>query len=92
VPEAFEAWQEAFRLDPTVVESQGPVTPAAGVDPGTQAFYLAKLLAANGQKDRALEFLRRAKEAGFRDFDRVMADPDFRGVVADPRFKELLSR
>ena len=92
VTEAFETWQEAFRLDPTIVESQGPGIPNAGVDLGTQSFYLAKLLAANGQKDRALEFLRRAKEAGFRDFDRVQADPDFHVVVADPRFKELLSR
>jgi Flp pilus assembly protein TadD len=92
VPEAFEAWQEAFRLDPTIVESQGPGIPAAGVDAGTQNFYLAKLLAANGQKDRAIEFLRRAKEAGFHDFDRVRSDPDFRAVVADPSAKELLSR
>jgi len=92
VTEAFEAWQEAFRLDPTIVESQGPGIPNAGVDLGTQSFYLAKLLAANGQKDRALEFLRRAREAGFRDFDRVKSDPDFRAVVADPGFKELLPR
>jgi tetratricopeptide (TPR) repeat protein len=92
VSEAFEAWQEAFRLDPTIVESQGPGIPAAGVDPAMEGFYLAKLLAAHGQTDQALDFLRRAKEAGFRDFDRVKADPDFRAVVADPRFKELLSR
>jgi tetratricopeptide (TPR) repeat protein len=89
VQEAFEAYQEAFRLDPTVLESQGPGIPAAGLDPAVQNFYLAKLLAANGQKDAALEFLRRAKEAGFRDFGRVKADPDFRAVVADPRFREL---
>jgi Flp pilus assembly protein TadD len=86
---AFEAYQEAFRLDPTILESQGPGIPAAGIDVGTQSFYLAKLLAANGQKDPALEFLRRAKEAGFRDWDRVRSDPAFRDVVADPRFEEL---
>ncbi|HXK10079.1 MAG TPA: tetratricopeptide repeat protein [Vicinamibacteria bacterium] len=89
VQEAFEAYQEAFRLDPTIVESQGPGIPAAGLDAATQSFYLAKLLAANKQKDAAIEFLRRAKESGFRDFSRVRSDPDFREVVADPRFKEL---
>jgi Flp pilus assembly protein TadD len=90
VQEAFEAFQEAFRLDPTVLlESQGPGIPAAGVDAATQGFYLAKLLAANAQTDAAIEFLRRAKVAGFRDFARVRSDPDFRAVVADPRFKEL---
>jgi len=89
VQEAFESYQEAFRLDPTVLESQGPGIPAAGIDVATQSFYLAKLLAANGQTDAAIEFLRRAKEAGFRDFARVRSDPDFRAVVADPRFAEL---
>ena len=89
VQEAFEAYQEAFRLDPTVLESQGPGIPAAGIDAATQSYYLAKLLAGNGQTESAIEFLRRAKEAGFRDFARVASDPAFAAVVADPRFKEL---
>jgi hypothetical protein len=89
VQEAFEAYQEAFRIDPTVLESQGPGIPAAGIDLATQGYYLAKILAANGQADSALEFLRRAREAGFRDCDRVRSDPDFQVVVADPRFQEL---
>jgi tetratricopeptide (TPR) repeat protein len=89
VQEAFEAYQEAFRLDPTILESQGPGIPAAGIDAATQSYYLAKFLAANGQTDSAIEFLRRAKEAGFRDFARVASDPDFKAVVADPRYKEL---
>ena len=92
VQEAFEAYQEAFRLDPTILESQGASVPAAGVDPATQNFYLAKLLAANGQKDAALDFLKRAKDAGFRDFARVVADPDFKHVVADPRYQELATK
>jgi tetratricopeptide (TPR) repeat protein len=89
VQEAFEAYQEAFRLDPTILESQGPGIPVAGLDEATQLFSLAKLLAANGQTDAAIEFLRRAKEAGFRDFLRVASDRDFKAVVADPRYKEL---
>jgi len=89
VQEAFEAYQEAFRLDPTVLESQGPGIPAAGIDLATQGYYLAKILAANGQADSALDFLRRAKEAGFRDCARVRSDADFKAVVADPRFQEL---
>jgi hypothetical protein len=92
VQEAFEAYQEAFRLDPTVLESQGPGIPAAGIDAATQSYYLAKFLAASGQTESAIEFLRRAKEAGFHDFDRVTSDPAFAAVVADPRFKELAAR
>jgi tetratricopeptide (TPR) repeat protein len=90
VAEAFEAYQEAFRLDPTVLESEGGGVRAAGIDAATQAFYIAKVLAQKGQNDAALEFLKRAKEAGFRDFARVAADADFRSVREDPRYKDLL--
>jgi Tetratricopeptide repeat len=87
--EAYEAYQEAFRLDPTILESEGLGIPAAGIDAATQSFQFAKLAAAHGRTDLALELLRRARDAGFRDFDRVRADPDFKAVVADPRFKAL---
>jgi hypothetical protein len=92
VQEGFAAYQEAFRLDPTSLESQTPGVPGAGIDAATQSYYLAKLLATNGRKDAAIEFLRRAKEAGFRDFARVESDQAFRAVVQDPRYKELRKR
>jgi tetratricopeptide (TPR) repeat protein len=89
VQDAFEAYREAFRLDPAVLESQAIGVPATGGDVATQNYYLAKLLALNGQNDKALELLRLARAAGFRDFARVAADPDFGSVVKDPRFHEL---
>jgi tetratricopeptide (TPR) repeat protein len=89
IPQAFEAFQEVFRIDPTILESQGPGGPAGGIDAATQNYYLAKMLATNGQKEAALEFLRRAKEAGFHDFRRVESDSVFRAVVQDPRYREL---
>jgi Tfp pilus assembly protein PilF len=89
VQEAYEAYQEAFRLDPTILESQPLAVPAAGLDAATQSYYLAKILAAHGQKDASLTFLRRARDAGFRDFARVVSDPDFAAVLKDPRFEEL---
>jgi len=88
--EAFEAYQEAFRLDPTVVENQAQGLPIGGVDAAEQWFLLAKLLAANGHVDAALEFLGRARDVGFDDLDRVRQDPDFQAVVEDARFEVLL--
>lgn len=84
--EAYEAYQEAFRLDPTVFAEQQGAIPAAGVDAAKQQFFVAKLLAANGQKDAALDALRRAVAAGFRDFARVERDADFAEVVKDARY------
>jgi tetratricopeptide (TPR) repeat protein len=89
IPDAFEAYREAFRLDPSVLESEAIGIPASGVDVATQNYYLAKLLALNGQTEKAIELLRRAREAGFRDFSRVQSDPDFKAVVQDPRFREI---
>lgn len=88
--EAYEAYQEAFRLDPTILENEGLGIPAAGIDVATQSFQFARLAAAHGRIDLALELLRRARDAGFKDFDRVQADPDFKAVIADPRFQALL--
>jgi hypothetical protein len=61
-----------------------------GVSVATQSFYFAKICAGSGQLEAALEFLRKAVAAGFRDFGRVARDPDFRNVVEDPRYKQLL--
>ena len=88
--EAFEAYQEAFRLDPTILEDQTTAIPAAGVDAAAQYLLIAKLLAGKGQTDAALDFLARAKAAGFRDYRRVEEDADFRAVVADPRWRTLV--
>jgi Tfp pilus assembly protein PilF len=88
--EAFEAYQEAFRLDPTILEEQAAAIPAAGVEAADQHLLIAKLLAARGKTEAALDYLARARAAGFRDFRRVERDPDFRVVVADPRYRELV--
>jgi predicted TPR repeat methyltransferase len=90
--EAYEAYREAFRLDPTILEKAPQGVPATGLDAATQNFYLAKVLAAHGQLDAALDFLKRAKDAGFGDFPRVAADPDFAALVKDPRFEALRNR
>ena len=76
-----------MRLDPAVFDDAGsPAITAPGLDVGTKYFYLAKLNAANGRVDAALELLARARAAGFVGFDKVRRDPDFNAVVGDARF------
>ena len=87
--EALEAYRQAFRLDPTILERQPVAVDAAGVDAAAHSYLMAKVLAAAGQRDAALAYLRRARDAGFRDFAKVESDPDFRTLIADPRFAAL---
>ena len=89
VEKALEAWNEAFRLDPGTFESGTVGVPTAGVSLARQYFLYAKLLAARGETEKALEYLAKAHAAGFNDFGKVEKDQDFVGLVADPRYAAM---
>jgi hypothetical protein len=93
VDRALLAFQTAFKLDPTVFDpTRGGSVPGAGGDPGLLYFLVAKVNAANGQLEPALRFLAKAEASGFRDFDKVASDPDFKAVIRDPRYDEMVQR
>ena len=89
VERALEAWTEAFRLDPTGFEGDAVKVPAAGVTLSRQYYLYAKLLAARGETEKALEYLAKAHAAGFNDFAKIEKDNDFVTLVADPRYAAL---
>ena len=89
VERALEAWNEAFRLDPTGFEGDAIKVPAAGVTLARQYYLYAKLLAARGETEKALEYLVKAHAAGFTDFGKVEGDRDFATLVVDPRYAAL---
>jgi tetratricopeptide (TPR) repeat protein len=89
VDEGLESYRRAFQLDPASLESQSGFVDS-GLDPGLQSFFVAKMLAGNGQPGTALEFLLKAQAGGFRDWRRVEQDPAFRALQDDPRFRRLL--
>jgi tetratricopeptide (TPR) repeat protein len=87
VMNGLAAYREALRLQPTIFEESLTASIAGpDLDAGKQLYYLAKLFAANGRTDVALELLSKARAAGFSDFQAVRRDADFRAVVADARF------
>jgi len=89
--QGYQALQEAFRLDPAILESPSSSgIKAFDVNAASQYFFFAKLSAANGQLDTALNFLKQAAANGFREWDSVAQDPDFKKVIAHPRYQELL--
>jgi len=92
---AVLAYQKAVELDPDVFErtSRGGVT-AQLPSPEDRARYdytVAKLYAKMGFSDRSLEYLRKALEAGYKDFKNVYKDTEFAELRKDKRFTELVS-
>ena len=88
--DGLAAWEAAYRIDPSVLNTSGGSSVAGGgLEPGEQYFYFAKICAKKGQIDNALLFLKQAQTASFRDWKRVANDADFAAVVRDPRYLEL---
>ena len=54
-------------------------------------FYLAKTYAQAGMNERALLYIRKALEEGFKERDRLKEDPEFAALQELPEFQELLS-
>jgi tetratricopeptide (TPR) repeat protein len=86
---ALEAWSEAFRLDPSGFEGDAIKVRAAGVTLAKQYYLYAKLLAARGQTEKALEYLVKAHASGFNDFVKIEKDTDFATLIVDPRYAAL---
>ena len=87
VEKTLEAWGEATRLDPTVLTSgEGDTILAGKLDLARKYYIYAKLVAADGDVDSALELLGVARGHGFDDVASVERDPDFASVVQDPRW------
>ncbi len=93
--EAFEAYQKALELDPDVFEHRstaGVLLQERSVEERAKFhFYLAKTYAKAGMVERALLYMRKALEEGFRDKDKFREDPDFKDLQDNAEFQALLA-
>jgi tetratricopeptide (TPR) repeat protein len=92
---AVSAYQHALELDPDVFErsSRGGVQ-AQLPSPEDRARYdytVAKLFAKMGLSDQSLEYLRKAREDGYKDLKNVYRDVEFAQLRKNPRFTELMA-
>jgi tetratricopeptide (TPR) repeat protein len=94
-PHAAEAWQHALSLDPEVFENrstQGVLLQERTVDERAKFhYYLAKTYAKAGVTDRALLYIRKAIEEGFKERKKFEQDPEFAALKDLPEFKQLLA-
>lgn len=92
---AVQAYAKAVELDPDVLERSSRTGVSAQLpSPEDRAKYdyvIARLYAKQGLTERALQYLRRAMEEGYKDIKMVYKDEEFAGLRKDPRFTELMA-
>ncbi len=91
---AMPEYQKALELDPEIFERRSTSGIVAQISPEDRAHYsyvVAKMYAQMGQFDRALLYLRRAIEEGYKDVNNALQDSEFTQLRKDPRFNDLMS-
>ncbi len=90
----LEAYQTAFANDPEVFDpNSGQLIQgnSSARDRARQDYCIAELFAEAGNKDRALEYLRKALNDGFDDRNRIMQDTEFAQLRKTPEFAQLMA-
>jgi tetratricopeptide (TPR) repeat protein len=86
---------KGVELDPDYLETHKVFTagvPSAGSEVSELYLAFARLFASRGDVEKTLEFLNKAKAAGFRNWSKIAGEKEFETVLADPRIKELLQK
>jgi tetratricopeptide (TPR) repeat protein len=93
--DAFEAYQKALALDPEIFEHRstyGVMLQERSVEERARFYYfLAKTYANAGMTDRALLYVRKALEEGFKERKKFLEEPEFASLQEVPEFKELMA-
>ncbi len=92
---AEDAWQQALALDPDVFETrstQGVLLQERSVEDRAKFhFLMAEGYAKKGMSERALLYIRKALEEGYKDRKKMADDPAFASLKDLPEFKQLLA-
>lgn len=89
-----EAYRTAFGIDPAVFNGDPLQTISEASTTAERArmdYLLAELYAQAGMKDKAIEYLRKALDAGFDDNKRLMQDQEFASIRQTAEFEQLLA-
>ena len=93
--EALKATQHAIEIDPRVLERAsgfGTLIQTSRRSDPMVSFYFAKIYAAQGDKERAISYLNRALDEGFKEFDKIKTDPVFHALSAEEGYIKLMDR
>jgi tetratricopeptide (TPR) repeat protein len=91
---ASEYITKAVTIDPGILEHRNgvgtTVRDQSVGDRPTYFYYLAKTFAKAGIKDRALSYIRKSLEEGFKERKKFISDPEFAGLQKDPEFQKIM--
>jgi len=95
VDDAMKAYQHALAIDPRALEKStnsgfGTLIQTSQRSNPLMSFNLAKLLAMQGDKDRAISYLFKAVEEGFKDVEKIKSEPAFMVLADDVRYQQLV--
>ena len=92
---ALTTYQDALKLDPEVFEhrnTMGSTLVERSVEERAKFhFYLAKVYAKEGSYDRALMYLRKALEEGFKEKDKILGGAEFAALKDNEEFKQIMA-
>lgn len=91
--EGLSVYIRALQIDPNLFKHTGgfgTLIQTAHRNESMTNYYMAKVFAASGDKDRAMSFLFRAVEEGFDKAEMLVADPVFDLLADDARFAQLM--
>ncbi len=93
--EAFDTYQKALQLDPEVFEHRGTngvLLQERSVDERAKYhYYLARTYAKAGQTERALLYIRKSIEEGFKEREKFQKEPEFASLRANEDFMKLMT-
>ena len=93
--DAAKAYQQALTLDPEVFEHRstfGVLLQERNVEERAKFhYYLSKVYAQAGMNDRALQYIRRALEEGFKEKKKFLEEPEFAGLRELAEFQDLMA-
>ncbi len=94
---AIQAYTEAIKLDPAVFDpskTNGVGTTLEDQSYGERAklhYFLAKTFAESGMNDKALLYIRKSLEEGFKDRKKYLEEPEFAKVRETKEFQEMMA-
>ena len=95
--DSIASFRKALQLDPTSLDPNrsrvGTIIQdrSVSVERGRFYYLLAKSFADAGDVDRAILYLRKARDEGYADFNSAKKDPSFAVVLKDPAAEELFA-